>query len=71
MGTKDKNISVILFKANTKRIAKQNKISISNLCKDLGKNRSYLAHLKNPGITTIVSIAKVLQCQPAELLEGL
>ena len=71
MDNKIKTASIKRFKLNVRLVAKRKNISINLLCNSLGRNRSYLPHLKNPSLTTIISIARVLNCEPSELLEGL
>ena len=59
------------IKLNIKRIAKEKNIKVAELCRRLGYNRTYLAHLTNPSLQSIVAIAQAIGCSPAELLEGL
>ncbi len=57
---------------NIKRRLKDNKSSISKLCKDLGVNRNYINQIKpGVGLDKIISIAYAIGCKPSELLEGL
>ena len=60
-----------IFKLNVKKIAKEKHITISELCRKLRVNRSYLAHLTNPSLKNILLIAHAIGCTPAELLDGL
>lgn len=71
MGRSIETAETKVFKMNTKRIMKEKGISVFDLCKSLGNNRTYFARLTNPSLRVIVSIAKAIGCTPAELLEGL
>ena len=65
------NCHIRQFKINIKYICKEKGIKIGKLCKSLGKERTYIAHLVNPNLTTVIDIANAIGCSPSELLTGL
>lgn len=62
---------IIKLKVNIKAECKQRGLRIDSLCTSLGRNRSYIAHLINPGFKTIIDIARAIGCTPADLLAGI
>ena len=65
------NCHIRQFKLNIKIICKEKGIKIEKLCKSLGKERTYIAHLRNPGLTTVIDIANAIGCSPSDLMVGL
>lgn len=59
------DIEQLKYNINIER-KKRNK-SIEDICRSLRKNRSWIAHLTNPSMNTIIDIAHAIGCQPIDL----
>ena len=61
-----------VIKTNIKRELKSRDISIESLCKSLGYNRNFIAHIKdNVKLNKIQMIAREIGCTMAELLKDI
>lgn len=60
-----------IVKKNIKQECKDRGITIAELCKRLGKNRCYIAQMRNPGLDKIINIADAIGCKLEDVFAGI
>jgi len=57
------------LKENIHRERRFRNIKVSDLCKNIGKDRFYISQMINPPFNTIIDIANAIGCTPADLMK--